>query len=302
MSFKAIRTKRGIAALASAAALAGSLIVTLPASAASSPQKPVFQGAKYLALGDSVSFGYREASNLPTPNYAKPRSFVGFPELVARDLGLKLTNASCPGETTASMISIKQQSNGCLTQPDGSPGYRKAYPLHVKYDGSQLKFAIDWLKSHRNTRLVTLMIGANDGFLCQETTADHCTSPSELSAVLGKVSKNVQQILLRLRQGARYAGQIVVVNYYSLDYSDKNQTALSLALDQAIAAAAKPYHARMANGFRLFKRAAAQARGNTCQAGLLTILNDASTPCGVHPSFGGQALLASAVERVVTKS
>jgi lysophospholipase L1-like esterase len=300
MSLTTLRTKRGILALAATAALAGSLMSTLPASAASSPQKPVFQGARYLALGDSVPFGFREASTLPTPDYNKPKSFSGFPELVARDLGLRLTNASCPGETTSSMINKKAQSNGCLTRPDGSPGYRAAFPLHVKYSGSQLDFAAHWLGTHPNTRLVTLMIGANDGFLCQETTPDHCAS--ELTQVLNEIHTNVGEILQRLRNRAGYAGQIVIVSYYSLNYADKNQTALSIALNQSIADAAKPYNVRIANGFRLFKRGAAQAGGDTCAAGLLTILQGQSTPCGVHPSFGGQALLASAVERVVTKS
>lgn len=299
MSRKSIY-RRGIAALVTAVALGVSLVATLPASAAPSAQKPVFQGAPYLALGDSVPFGYREASTLPTPNYTKAQSFVGFPELVARDLGLKLTNAACPGETTASMISIKRQSNGCLTQPGGSPGYRAAYPLHVSYSRSQLIYAMRWLKHHPNARLVTLMIGANDGFLCQETTADHCTSPSELNAVLTEISKNVQRILATLRQ--QYSGQIVVVNYYSLNYADQNQTGLSAALDQVLANAAQQYNAKIANGFHLFKRAAAQASGDTCAAGLLTILQGQQTPCGVHPSFGGQALLASAVERVTVKS
>lgn len=296
------RPRRVLAVAVAAASVCAILAATLPAGAASSPQKPVFSGAKYLALGDSVSFGYREFSTLPTPDYTKPRSFVGFPALVARDLGLKLTNAACPGETTASMINIKKQSNGCWTQPGGGKGYRQLFPLHVKYDRSQLYFAIRWLRSHPNTRLVTLMIGANDGFLCQETTPDHCTSPQELGAVLATVSKNVKTILQRLRQGAHYAGQIVVVSYYSLDYADPNQTALSLALDQAIAASAQKYNATMANGFGIFKRAAAQASGNTCAAGLLTILNGQSTPCGVHPSLAGQALLSSAVERKVKKS
>jgi lysophospholipase L1-like esterase len=294
------RPRRVLAVAVAAASVCAILAATLPAGAASSPQKPVFSGAKYLALGDSVSFGYREFSTLPTPDYTKPRSFVGFPALVARDLGLKLTNAACPGETTASMINIKKQSNGCWTQPGGGKGYRQLFPLHVKYDRSQLYFAIRWLRSHPNTRLVTLMIGANDGFLCQETTPDHCAS--ELTQVLNEIHTNVGEILQRLRNRAGYAGQIVIVSYYSLNYADKNQTALSIALNQSIADAAKPYNVRIANGFRLFKRGAAQAGGDTCAAGLLTILQGQSTPCGVHPSFGGQALLASAVERVVTKS
>jgi lysophospholipase L1-like esterase len=302
MAFRKFLTTRGVVALAAAATVGVSLAATLPATATPSAPKPVFQGAHYLALGDSVSFGYREASNLPTPNYNKPATFTGFPELVAKDLGLKVTNASCPGETSASLVSVARQSNGCLTQPDGSPGYRAAFPLHVSYQKSQLNFAVNFLKAHPNTRLVTLMVGANDGFLCQETTADHCTNPQELLKVLTKVANNVGFILERLRQGAGYTGQIVVVNYYSLDYSDPTQTQQSTALNQAVDSAAQPFNVRVANGFQLFKNAAKQAGGSTCSAGLLTVLQNQPTPCGVHPSLGGQALLASAVERNTIKS
>ena len=304
MSLRNLVTKHAVVAFAVTAVVGVTLAATLSASAASpaasSRPKPVFRGARYLALGDSVPFGFRELNNPPAPDYTNPNSLVGFPELVARDLGLKLTNAACPGETTGSMISLKRQSNGCWTNADGSPGYRQTFPLHVKYRGSQLNFAVKWLKHHPNTRLVTLMIGANDGFLCQERTPDHCTSPKELDAVLARVRNNVEQILQRLRQGARYAGQIVIVWYYSLDYADPNQSALALALDHALAQGRESIpNVRLAFGYRLFKRAAAQAGGNTCRAGLLTILKNASTPCGVHPSFDGQALLASAVERRV---
>ena len=58
----------------------------------------------YLALGDSVTFGYREAANLPTPDYSDAASFVGYPEDVGAALGLDVANAACPGETSTSLV------------------------------------------------------------------------------------------------------------------------------------------------------------------------------------------------------
>jgi hypothetical protein len=67
----------------------------------------------YLALGDSIVFGYR-----PLPSFAdyrNPAAFTAYPEDVARALKLNLVNAACPGETTASMINTGAPSNGCET-------------------------------------------------------------------------------------------------------------------------------------------------------------------------------------------
>jgi hypothetical protein len=92
------------------------------------------------------------------------------------------------------------------------------FPLHVSYGGTQLHFAVQYLRDHAPTRLVSLMVGTNDGFLCQETTPDHCAS--ELPAVLQQVSADVGITLAAIRHDARYQGQVVIVNYYSLDYAN----------------------------------------------------------------------------------
>lgn len=278
-----------------AVVVGAAVAATLPAGADPEPGHghwhPVHTGSDYLALGDSVPFGYREAANPPTPDYSKPDTFVGYPEDVAADLGLRVTNAACPGETSTSLITGTPPSNGC------EGGYRDVFPLHVSYTGSQLDFAVRFLEQHRDTRLVTLMIGANDGFLCQNTTADHCTS--ELPGVLKQIGANVTTILGRIRHDARYRGQIVLVNYYSLNYSDATQTGLSTALNNALDTAAGPYDVQVADGFDAFRAAAAQAGGDSCKAGLLTMLITGG--CGVHPSVAGQQVLAGTVERVVRK-
>jgi lysophospholipase L1-like esterase len=276
-----------------AALTVGALLAVSPPAGAAPDLAQVHKiraGSGYLALGDSVPFGYREPASLPTPpDYSDPSSFVGYPEDVAADLSLADTNAACPGETSTSFITGTEPSNGC------EGGYRAAFPLHVAYSGSQLGFAVGFLERHRDTRLVSLTIGANDGFLCQRTTADQCAS--ELPAVLQTVGRNVATILGAIRDDAHYVGQIVLVDYYSLDYGDPTQVALSRALNTALTAAATPFDVEIADGFAAFQAAAAQAGGDSCAAGLLTMLSGGG--CGVHPSVAGHQLLAAALEQVI---
>ncbi len=136
----------------------------------------------YLALGDSIAFGYRPSSVTPAGDYRHPADFIGYPEDIARTLGLDLVNASCPGETTASMIEEAAPSNGCETNARGAPGYRSFEPLHVSYAGSQLGYAVRYLRLHPDTRLVTIDIGVNDLLRCQGTTSDHCAGAGRTSA------------------------------------------------------------------------------------------------------------------------
>lgn len=261
-----------------------------PSSETVSPSAPY-----YLALGDSVTFGYRESTTVPPPDYSDASSFVGYPEDIGAALGWHVANAACPGETSASFIVETAESNGCENSPGGGPGYRTKFPLHVPYSGTQLQYALQYLHNHPATRLVSLMIGANDAFLCEETTKDDCES--ELPSVLKQISYNVADILAAIRSEAKYGGQIIILNYYSLDYATPLDNAESMALNQALDHGAKPFNVQIANGYAAFEKAAAGSGGNTCTAGLLTQLSTGG--CGVHPSAAGQAVLALAVERVI---
>ncbi|MBO1767306.1 GDSL-type esterase/lipase family protein [Allobranchiibius sp. GilTou38] len=310
-------SRRNILALTATAALSvGVAVPSLAATAhpaqpahwGSSHQRPVVPGSDYLALGDSVAFGYREPTTFPPPNYLDPTSFVGYPEEVGTALGVRVTNATCPGETSGSLINTATPSYACETPA----GYRTNFPLHVTYRSkteSQLTFAVDFLKKHHNTRLVTLGIGANDAFLCQAQHSGTCTGTA-LAATLAGISKNVSTILSTLRQQARYSGQIVIVNYYSTNYSSATASAGSVALNQVMDTAAKPYGVRIADGYAAFQNAALHSGGDSCAAGLLTQLfphqtatsSGAQSGCGVHPSVAGQDVLAHTVEASVKKS
>jgi len=258
-------------------------------SAPSSSSAP--DAGVYLALGDSVPFGFRGGA---TAEYQDADNFVGYPELVGEELGLEVVNASCPGETTASFLDTKAQSNGCDNSLDSGFGYRTAYPLHVLYesvDQSQLDFAVHTLTENEDVELVTLQIGANDAFICQRTTPSRCSDPADIQAVTQTVQANLGQILSTLRGEGGYDGQIVVVTYYALDYDDAF-TAATRVLDDGIAQVAEANGAAVADGYRAFEPRASQSGGDSVAAGLVL-------PNDVHPTEDGQELLADAVTAVV---
>src|SRR5581483_533421 len=161
-----MRCARAVGILAAAMLVAG----TAAGTTAADPINGSDANGTYLALGDSVPFGYQPAAATPAPNYRDDRSFVGYPELVAQQLDERVSNAACPGETTASMITPGAQSNGCENSVGSPVGYRTLSPLHVEYKGTQLAYALQYLHAHKHTRLITVMIGANDTFICQATT------------------------------------------------------------------------------------------------------------------------------------
>lgn len=286
---------RRAAVVATAAAVLAGLTPALSAWA-----KPVTGSAKngtYLALGDSVAFGYVPPQAVPAPKYRSAHSFVGYPEDVAQALHVRVGNASCPGETTASMLTPGVLSNGCENSPGSPVGYRTQFPLHVQYQGTQMAYALKYLAVHRHTKLVTINIGANDAFLCQETTADHCTSPAELLALVNKIQANLTTIYTQIRDTAHYQGLLVALTYYALDYSDPVQVAQAQLLDAVIANVTEAFGGKVADGFAAFQGPSAAAGGSPCAAGLLIKLPDGT--CNIHPSPAGHLLLAKAIENVV---
>jgi lysophospholipase L1-like esterase len=287
------RTRRSTTGLTAVLAVLLSLALAAPTASADSTHQ-LRPGAGYLALGDSVPFGYRPPQVTVPTAYLDASNFVGYPEIVADRTGLTLANASCPGETSASLIDENAQSNGCENSVGSPVGYRDAFPLHVDYEGSQLDFAVQYLRSHPRTRLVTLTVGANDLFVCQATTADRCTG-SDFGATVDRIEKNVDTILSTLRKQAHYHHRLVVMAYYSLDYRDPAGTRSVQLLNAALTRAAEANRAVVANGFGAFEQAAAAADGDICAAHLIISLPTGG--CDVHPTRFGHDRLADAVLR-----
>jgi lysophospholipase L1-like esterase len=295
------RVRRAAAtAIASAVLATGAVVLAASASGASTlaaadrgdTSAVGTPGSEYLALGDSVAFGYRPPQVTPPAAYLNPANFTGYPSIIARELGLTVVNASCPGETTASMINTAAPSNGCENSPDSRPGYRQVNPLHVAYSGSQLAFAVSFLRQYPDTKLVTIDIGANDLDLCLDTTPDHCTGP-DFQHTLAQVGTNLDTILTALRNTAGYHGEIVVLTYYAVNYRDAAGVSQIDALNAVLSRQGERFGARIASGFAAFEAAAAGADGNTCAAGLRIKLPAGG--CDAHPSTLGQDLLASTV-------
>ena len=188
-----------------ASMLAGLLVGALAVPAAAASQSN-HNPNNYLALGDSVPFGFNPL--LAQPGVSSD-VFVGYPQL-ASDLfrpRKKLFNASCPGETSTSLITGSRPDNGCQN-------YRQFIgPLHVAYSTSQLEYAKSFVVANLRTRLITMMIGANDLFLLQDICA---TSPNPncltdgIPGLLATLANNLTTIYSILRQ-AGFRGEFVAV-------------------------------------------------------------------------------------------
>ncbi len=266
--------KRGVRVFALLTAVTLALVAT-PALAGESPT--------YLALGDSVPFGFS-----PFVSLSDADGFVGYPEDLAgvRDVGVR--NAACPGETSGSLISTTAADNGCQA-------FRSVGDLHVNYKGSQLAYALAFLRAHRHTSLVTMTIGANDIFLLQK--ACNNAVPCLLGG-LPAVFASVQAHLMAIYQAIRstgYQGSIVVLTYYVTNYLDPVQIAVISNLNAVTAAVTLGFGGRVADGFGAFGAIAlSSAGGDSCAAGLLIKLADGT--CNIHPSALGAQVLAHAVQ------
>lgn len=139
----------------------------------------------YLALGDSLAAGYQ-----PDPAIGRDQGYVARVHRALGD-GVRLRNLGCDGATTASVLT----GGGCA------------------YGGglSQLVTAERYLRRHRDVRLVTIDIGANDANRCVRggTIDESC-----VLAAVGTVAVNLGEIVRRLRAAAPHA-RIVGMTYYN---------------------------------------------------------------------------------------
>jgi len=261
-----------------AVALVATLATTLLAGpalrstlAASNPPPP------YLALGDSVAFGYS-----PLVDPSDPHNFSGYPTPAALALKESLTNASCPGETSSHFIDLTGSDNGC-------GAFRANHPLHVAYSGTQLAFADRFLTSHPTTQLVSINIGANDLFVLQRTCSGNITCiENGLSGMLNTLAANLTTIYYHIRTLDGYHKQLVALTYYSLNYSSANSTANSIimALNHVVAQATLAVGGKVADGYGAFAAIATAAFGfDSCTARLLIEVSSSPLTCNIHPSY-----------------
>lgn len=271
------------AALVIAALSVGARMLTLSSQAHSAGASDYRAVYDYLALGDSITFGFSPL--VADANQAN--AFIGYPAPVAHALHLKLTNAACPGATSGSLISLSGTDWQCVP-------YRSAHPLHVSYTTSQLDYTVAFLLAHPRTRLVTINIGFNDVYRLRTLCgADNACIQNGLPNALATLAANLDTIYGVIRHTARYHGQIVALTYYSpANYHDVATDSIA-ALNRVVADRARAWGAVIADGFGAFEAASALYQGDPCAAGLLIRLSP--TTCDLHPSVKGRNLLATAV-------
>jgi lysophospholipase L1-like esterase len=245
----------------------------------------------YLALGDSVAFGFD-----PLVSPADATNFVGYPEALASSLPLTLTNASCPGEASGGFISVSSAlDNGCRP-------YRAFFPLHVSYpvSQSQLDFAIGFLREHQQTKLITIDIGANDLFILEGACAGNISCvQANLPTLLARLRENLSTIYTRVRNEGHFRGRLVALTYYALDYTDAAQVAVLGALNGVVSEVTLAQPAgSVADGFSAFA-AASGPSGSPCVAGLLIRLSATPLICDIHPSPAGRDVLALTIRSVL---
>jgi lysophospholipase L1-like esterase len=172
-----------------AAVLLVSALFASTASAAKTPLTPT----SYVALGDSLAFGYtalKFAENAPGES---PSAFEnGYTNVLAKKLAhlektegnaLSLVNLGCPGELSDGLIGHNPALGGYTYVPkEGETEAEKArneakqaesnpcqyhnaagHPLHFESSASQLETAYGFeLANAASTKLVTINIGSND--------------------------------------------------------------------------------------------------------------------------------------------
>jgi lysophospholipase L1-like esterase len=248
------------------------------------------QQLSYLALGDSLAFGYSQAkfnSLAPTEN---PAAFdTGYVDDFGRFLklfrpNLRVVNDGCPGETTESFI------NGpCL--------YQEAFPLHHPYVGgpksSQLSDALAYLAAHPGTvDPITLDIGANDALAVIETEcklAPACIA-GHAPTLFNHIASNLTLILGQLRAAAPHARIIVLGLYNPFGPNIAGADELTAKLNEVLSQVAGGAGARFADPLAIFNPPGAREQPTLC------VLTNICTPLmDIHPTDLGYAVLAGVV-------
>jgi lysophospholipase L1-like esterase len=249
----------------------------------------VEKDTRYLALGDSVAFGFNPTVPVSLSNYH------GYPKFTSDALHRKVANASCFGESSGSMLSASAPDLGCHAWKAAG------LPLFVPYSGTQMDYAVDYLQENPNPELVTINIGGNDlGLLIETCNGDVTCELHELPRVLAAYGQNLFTIFKRMRTEAEYEGPIVLLTYYAVNYHDPVEVAGLSALNSVAADTAPAFGVKVADGFNAFFVATIPFNGDSCAAGLLVKLP--SGGCDRHPSVAGQKLLAATVTAQVSDS
>jgi len=256
--------------------LFGSVNITV----AQNPNNAI-KDARYLALGDSVAFGFNPTVPVALDNYH------GYPEFVSDAIHRKVANASCFGESSGSFLSATAPDLGCHAWKEAGN------PLFIPYSGTQMDYAVNYLSNNPNPQFLTINIGGNDlGLLQVNCQFDLTCELAGLPGVLAAYGQNLLTIFTNIKQTG-YQGPIVLLTYYAFNYLDPVQVGAFTQLNGIASGIAGAFGAKIADGFNAFFVATLPFGGDSCAAGLLVKFPNGT--CDTHPSLTGQKLLADTV-------
>ena len=282
-------------------------------------------GSDYLALGDSLAYGYQAAKfNAEYPNVV-PSSFnTGYVDVFASALRkhkrpIKTTNFGCPGESSDSFrFGGRSAATGytfvpnaafCGDQPATGVGaiFNKAW-LHKSYGGSQLDAALAFLKKHRHTSPITLDVGANDTLIfleqCQFGAVANCITPAAIGNLYAHIAANVAAIVTALRAAAPRAEIVFMGLYNPYPAVLPGGDMLTKTLNTTLRSVVTGLGAHFADPLPVFNPASVTGGNeladipsiclftNMCPGGTF---NPASPLADIHPTDTGYAKLAEIV-------
>lgn len=230
---------------------------------------------RYLALGDSLAFGYQ-----PDFDYDDGYVNVFYSDLQAHGVSA-VANLGCPGESSTTMI-----KGGCPV-----PLLRK-FP----YLGSQLSAALSYLSQHAGeVSPVTLDIGSND--ILSDINMNTCAiNTAKFTNDVAMLDANLTQTILPKLHNAlmvhgKLTGDLIVTNYYD-PYQNQcpNTVAYMQAFNQHVARDVSGY-AALADVFDAFGGA------KTPNPTICKYTWQCSAFRNVHATDAGYSVIASAIEQ-----
>lgn len=259
--------------------LALAVVFAFPGAAAvarSTAPRPVYQAPQsyYLALGDSITYGFQ-----PTKaNAAPPSAFdTGYVDVFAARLRklspkIQVVNYGCPGES-----SVTFTRGRCPTLAEG-------VKLHDAFRGSQLKAAVSFLRAHRGqVSPITLTLWGNDLLPLSQKGK---RAPSAIASFASRFNSILQQL-----RGAAPTAEIIVTGAWNPEADRLGQAEpLYRSLDAAIARAAAASRARVANIFAAFN-GPGNVRVQKARLCALTFFCSKGDP---HPTDAGYRAMAEA--------
>lgn len=234
----------------------------------------------YLALGDSLAFGYQPDFDF-SDGYAA-QVFGALQKTGVTDL----VNYACAGESTTTFI-----QGHCIAR----------VAKHIEYTGPQLDAATTFIAQHRGAvSPVTLELGSNDVLPDFDITT--CTAAPSSDADLATLDADLTQTILpRLQAAITAAGgpatnSLLLLNYYNpFVKACPNSVAFAHLLNDHLAADAAQLKVPLVDVYSAFGGDDHMA-DHICE---WTWVCDAQFDHDVHPTTAGYGVIAQAIERTL---